>query len=157
MSGAHRVSRGRVENNIMVDAYVCPMSRYVKYVHDCPLAFGDVVLSPWVIAPQHPMTRGHELLPPPRQNPRRQPRPHHDRIPRALQPHRHRHRLHQTLREDAPAPGHTKRRLTCPPLTSLPEPNAFAPQRSHPIGAHRSTPPPKPHFVRLGDQLKHYS
>ena len=43
----------------MVDAYVCPMSRYVKYVHDCPLAFGDVVLSPWVIAPQHPMTRGH--------------------------------------------------------------------------------------------------
>jgi hypothetical protein len=50
MSGAHRVSRGRVENNIMVDAYVCPMSRYVKYVHDCPLAFGDVVLSPWVIS-----------------------------------------------------------------------------------------------------------
>ena len=44
MSGAHRVSRGRVENNIMVDAYVCPMSRYVKYVHDCPLAFGDVGL-----------------------------------------------------------------------------------------------------------------
>jgi hypothetical protein len=52
MSGAHRLTRdrGRVENNIMVDAYVCPMSRYVKYVHDCPLAFGDVVLSPWVIS-----------------------------------------------------------------------------------------------------------
>ena len=33
-----------MENNIMVDAYVCPMSRYVKYVHDCPLAFGDVGL-----------------------------------------------------------------------------------------------------------------
>ena len=24
----------------MEDAYVCPMSKYVKYVHDCPLAFG---------------------------------------------------------------------------------------------------------------------